>query len=139
MVVSAQHLATQVGVQVLKSGGNAVDAAVAVGYALAVVYPAAGNLGGGGFMTLRMADGRQTVIDFRETAPGRATQTLFLDAQGKVIPNLSTLGYLSAGVPGTVAGLELARAHFGTQSRPSLVEPAIVLAEKGFVLDAGDA
>ncbi len=139
MVVSAQHLATQVGVQVLKSGGNAVDAAVAVGYALAVVYPAAGNLGGGGFMTLRMANGRQTVIDFRETAPGRATKTMFLDDQGKVIPNLSTLGYLSAGVPGTVAGLEWARVHFGTQSRSSLVGPSIELAEKGFVLDAGDA
>ena len=139
MVVSAQHLATEVGVQVLKDGGNAVDAAVAVGYALAVVYPAAGNLGGGGFMTLRMADGRETVIDFRETAPARASQNMYLDSQGKVIPGLSTFGYLAAGVPGTVAGLELARTHYGTQDRAKLVGPAVALAEKGFVLDAGDA
>src|SRR5262249_36772522 len=90
MVVTAQAQATRIGVEVLKKGGNAVDAAVAVGYALAVVYPAAGNLGGGGFITLQLADGRKTFIDFRETAPLAATANMYLDAQGNVIPALST-------------------------------------------------
>src|SRR5450755_3025127 len=106
MVVSAQHLATMVGVDVLKNGGNAVDAAVAVGYTLAVVFPAAGNLGGGGFMTIRMADGRKTFIDFREKAPLAATADMYLDANGNVIPRLSSHGHLAVAVPGTVAGLE---------------------------------
>jgi gamma-glutamyltranspeptidase/glutathione hydrolase len=138
MVVTAQAQATRVGVGILEQGGNAIDAAVAVGYALAVVYPAAGNLGGGGFMTLRLADGRRTFIDFRETAPLAATAGMFLDAQGNVIPNLSSRGYLAAGIPGTVAGLEYIRAKFGTLSRQKLVAPAIRLAEKGFVLGQGD-
>jgi len=138
MVVTAQAHATRVGVDVLKQGGNAIDAAVAVGYALAVVYPAAGNLGGGGFMTLRLADGRKTFIDFRETAPLAATANMFLDAQGHVIPNLSSRGYLAAGVPGTVSGLEYVRAKYGTMPRQRLIAPAIQLAEKGFALEQGD-
>ena len=109
MVVSAQHLATEVGVNVLKHGGNAVDAAVAVGYTLAVVYPAAGNLGGGGFMTIRFADGRKTFLDFRERAPRAATRDMYLDKDGKVVDGLSTTGWLAVGVPGTVSGLEYAR------------------------------
>ncbi|MFY9326697.1 MAG: gamma-glutamyltransferase [Georgfuchsia sp.] len=138
MVVTAQHLATQVGIDVLKQGGNAVDAAVAVGYALAVVYPAAGNLGGGGFMTLRLADGRQTFIDFREKAPLAATADMYLDHDGNVIKGLSTRGYLAVAVPGTVAGLELAREKYGSLDRGALIKPAIRLAEQGFTLDQGD-
>lgn len=138
MVVSAQHLATRVGVDVLRAGGNAVDAAVAVGYALAVVYPAAGNLGGGGFMTLRLADGRERFIDFRERAPLAATPGMYLDAQGQPIRGASTRGHRAVAVPGTVAGLELARQRYGTQPRARLLAPAIALAERGFVLQRGD-
>jgi len=138
MVATAQHLATEVGVDVLRSGGNAVDAAVAVGYALAVVYPAAGNLGGGGFMTLHLADGREVFIDFRERAPLAAHADMFLDKDGNPDALRSTRGHLAVGVPGTVAGLELAREKYGTVARKRLVAPAIELAEKGFVLDAGD-
>ncbi len=138
MVVSAQHLATQVGVQVLQRGGNAVDAAVAVGYALAVVYPAAGNLGGGGFMTLQLADGRKTFLDFREKAPLAAKADMYLDQNGQVIKGLSTVGHLAVGVPGSVSGLEYARAKYGTMSRGALMAPAIVLADRGFQLQQGD-
>ncbi|MEY2689005.1 MAG: hypothetical protein RL375_3203 [Pseudomonadota bacterium] len=138
MVVSAQHLASQVGVDVLQAGGNAVDAAVAVAYTLAVVYPAAGNLGGGGFMTLQLADGRKTFVDFRETAPLAATPGMYLGADGRVVPGLSTRGHLAVGVPGTVAGLEAALQRYGSRPRASLMAPAIQLAEQGFVLEAGD-
>jgi gamma-glutamyltranspeptidase/glutathione hydrolase len=138
MVVTAQRHATQVGVDVLKRGGNAIDAAVAVGYALAVTYPAAGNLGGGGFMTLHLADGRQTFIEFREKAPLAATADMYLDPQGKVIPGRSTRGHLAVAVPGTVAGLEYAREKYGTLKRATLVAPAIALARKGYVLEQGD-
>lgn len=138
MVVTAHHLATRIGVQVLKQGGNAVDAAVAVGYALAVVYPAAGNLGGGGFMTLHLADGRKTFLDFREKAPLAATPHMYLDDKGHVIPGLSTKSHLAVAVPGTVDGLERALAQYGTRPRSDLIAPAIALAEKGFVLDQGD-
>ncbi len=138
MVVSAQHLATRVGVQVLKDGGNAIDAAVAVGYALAVVYPAAGNLGGGGFMTVQLADGRKTFLDFREKAPLASTANMYLDKDGNVIKGLSTLGHLAVGVPGTVAGLEVAREKYGTMKRADLLLPAIALADKGFKLEQGD-
>ena len=138
MVVTAQAYATRIGVEVLKKGGNAVDAAVAVGYALAVVYPAAGNLGGGGFMTLQLADGRKTFIDFRETAPLAATATLYLDRDGNVVPELSTRGHLAVAVPGTVAGLEFAREKYGTRSRAALLAPAIRLAENGYALSQGD-
>src|SRR6478735_5267640 len=138
MVVTAQQYATRIGVDVLKQGGNAVDAAVAVGYALAVVYPAAGNLGGGGFVTLRLADGRKTFIDFRETAPLAATANMYLDASGNVVPNLSSRGHLAVGVPGTVAGLEYLREKYGTVPRARLIAPAIKLAAQGFVLEQGD-
>ncbi|WP_298241599.1 gamma-glutamyltransferase [uncultured Bradyrhizobium sp.] len=138
MVVSAQHLATQVGVDVLKRGGNAVDAAVAVGYALAVVYPAAGNLGGGGFMTIQLADGRKTFLDFRETAPKAATANMYLDKDGNVIKGISTKGHLAVGVPGSVSGMEYAREKYGTMKRADLLAPAIQFAEQGFVLDQGD-
>ena len=138
MVVAAQHLATKVGVDVLKRGGNAVDAAVAVGYALAVVYPAAGNLGGGGFMTLQLADGRKTFLDFREKAPLAATPNMYLDKDGNVIKGLSTHGHLAVGVPGSVSGLEWAREKYGTLKRQELLAPSITLADQGFVLDQGD-
>jgi gamma-glutamyltranspeptidase/glutathione hydrolase len=138
MVVTAHQLATKVGVEVLKSGGNAVDAAVAVGYAMAVVYPAAGNLGGGGFMTIQFADGRKTFLDFREAAPLAATRDMYLDSAGNVIKGASTKGHLAVGVPGSVAGLEYARAKYGTRSRGVLMAPAIRYAERGFVLDDGD-
>ncbi len=138
MVVTAHQYATRVGVQVLRKGGNAVDAAVAVGYALAVVYPAAGNIGGGGFMTIALADGRKKFIDFREKAPLAASADMYLDTAGNLIPNLSADGYLSAAVPGTVAGLELAREKYGKLNRQTLIAPAISLARNGFVLDQGD-
>jgi gamma-glutamyltranspeptidase / glutathione hydrolase len=139
MVVTAQHLASQVGVDILKRGGSAIDAAVAVGYALAVVYPAAGNLGGGGFMTIRFADGRKTFLDFREKAPHAASRNMYLDKNGKIIKGLTTLGWLAVGVPGTVSGLEYARKKYGTMNRAALIEPAIELAEDGFILEQGDA
>ncbi|MBC7730322.1 MAG: gamma-glutamyltransferase [Bacteriovorax sp.] len=138
MVVTAQHLATHVGVDVLREGGNAVDAAVAVGYALAVVYPAAGNLGGGGFMTIQLADGRKTFLDFREKAPLAARANMYLDAGGNVIEGASTNGHLAVGVPGTVSGMELALARYGTMKRAALMAPAIRYAQDGFVLDQGD-
>ena len=138
MVVTAQHYASQVGVDVLKRGGNAIDAAVAVGYALAVVYPAAGNLGGGGFATIRFADGRSTFIDFRERAPHAASANMYLDASGNVTKGATTKGYLAAGVPGSVAGLEYMREKYGTKKRAELMAPAIAFAERGFVLDQGD-
>lgn len=138
MVVTAQHLATHVGVDVLKDGGNAVDAAVAVGYALAVVYPAAGNLGGGGFMTIQLADGRKTFLDFREKAPQAATANMYLDKDGNVVPDLSTKGYLAVGVPGTVSGMELALKKYGTMKRATVIAPAIKYAEDGFLLEQGD-
>jgi gamma-glutamyltranspeptidase/glutathione hydrolase len=138
MVVTAQHLASHVGIDVLKNGGNAVDAAVAVGYALAVVYPAAGNLGGGGFMTIQLADGRKTFLDFREKAPLAATADMYLDKEGNVIPDLSTRGHLAVGVPGTVSGMELALQKYGTKPRKEVIAPAIKLAEDGFVLEQGD-
>src|SRR6476661_10248797 len=138
MVVTAQHLASKVGVDVLKKGGNAIDAAVAVGYALAVVYPAAGNLGGGGFMTIPLADGRQTFIDFREKAPLAATADMYLDKDGNVIKGASTGGHLAVGVPGTVAGMQHALATYGTLKRGEVIAPAIALADRGFVLEQGD-
>jgi len=138
MVVSAQHLASTIGVDILKKGGNAIDAAVAVGYALAVVYPAAGNLGGGGFMTLALADGRKTFLDFREKAPLAATANMYLDAEGNVIPSLSTHGHLAVAVPGTVAGMEMALKKYGSMKRTEIMAPAIALAQHGFVLDHGD-
>jgi len=139
MVVTAQHEASEAGLRILQAGGNAVDAAVAVGYTLAVVYPAAGNLGGGGFMTIQLADGRRTFIDFREKAPLAATANMYLDAAGNVIKGSTTTGHLAVAVPGSVAGLEAALTKFGTMRRAQLIGPAIRFAEQGFVLDQGDA
>ncbi|MDQ2909146.1 MAG: gamma-glutamyltransferase [Candidatus Eremiobacteraeota bacterium] len=138
-VSTDQRLATEEGVRVLRAGGNAIDAAVAIGYTLAVTYPAAGNLGGGGFMLVRLANGRAHFIDFRETAPAAATATMYLDAAGNVVPGRSTIGPLSAGVPGSVAGLEYAREHFGTRSRADLMDTAIADAQRGFRLTEADA
>ena len=138
MVVSAQHLASDVGAAVLRRGGNAVDAAVAMGYALAVTHPCCGNLGGGGFMLIHLAGGRDTFINFREKAPLGAQADMFLDAAGEPDPSASVNGYLAAGVPGTVMGLETARQRYGTLPRATLIAPAIELAERGFVLEAGD-
>ncbi|MBC3379348.1 gamma-glutamyltransferase [Serratia fonticola] len=138
MVVTSQHLASQVGVDILKRGGNAVDAAVAVGYAQAVVNPCCGNIGGGGFMTLHLADGTDTFINFRETAPAAASADMYLDAQGKVKKDASLYGYLAAGVPGTVLGMETARKKYGKLSREQVMEPAIRLAREGFILTRAD-
>lgn len=138
MVVTAQHLATQVGVDILKQGGNAVDAAVAVGYTLAVVHPCCGNIGGGGFMVLHLAEGKTMFLDFREKAPLKATPTLFQDTEGNVVKGRSTHSYLGVGVPGTVMGLNTALATYGSMSRKQVMTPAIKLAREGFVLTAGD-
>jgi gamma-glutamyltranspeptidase/glutathione hydrolase len=138
MVVTSQHLASDVGAAILRQGGNAVDAAVAVGYALAVTHPCCGNLGGGGFMTIHLADGRNVFINFREKAPSAARAEMFLDAQGNVVGNKSVDGYLAVGVPGTVMGLETARQKFGTLPRATLIAPSITLAEQGFILTRGD-
>ncbi len=139
MVVTEQHDATAAGVDVLKRGGNAVDAAIAVAYALAVVDPCCGNIGGGGFMLVRMHDGRERFIDFREKAPARATPRMYLDRNGDVVKGESTKGYLAAGVPGTVMGLERAREEFATMPRGTLMRAAIDLAQNGFVVRPGDA
>jgi len=139
MVVSAQHYASEVGAGILAEGGNAIDAAVAVGYALAVVDPCCGNIGGGGFMTIRLKDGRETFINFRETAPGAATAGMYLDTAGNPIDELSRRGYRAAGVPGTVMGLERAGTEYGRLARAALIAPAITLAREGYVLSRADA
>ncbi|HXG38172.1 MAG TPA: gamma-glutamyltransferase [Bacteroidota bacterium] len=134
MVVSSHFLASQVGVEVLKKGGNAVDAAVATGLALAVVLPGAGNIGGGGFMIVFTKDGKVTAFDFREKAPAAAHERMYVDSAGNYIRNLNHDGYLAVGVPGTVAGFDLALKRFGTKSWKELTEPAVRLAEKGFAV-----
>jgi gamma-glutamyltranspeptidase/glutathione hydrolase len=144
MVVAVQHDAADAGVSVLKQGGNAVDAAVATGFALAVTFPRAGNLGGGGFMLIRMKQhGKRPAeahfLDFRERAPGAATADMYLDAQGKVVPGLSTQGYKAIGVPGSVAGLVYAQKHFGKLTLAQDMAPAIRLAQEGFVLSSLEA
>ncbi|MGS1030711.1 gamma-glutamyltransferase [Burkholderia glumae] len=138
MVVSSQHLASEIGVQILKQGGNAVDAAVAVGYAQAVTNPCCGNIGGGGFMTLHLADGRDRFIDFREKAPAGASANMYLDEAGNVRKGASLYGYLAVGVPGTVAGLNLAERKYGRLTLRQVMAPAIRLARDGFVLTRGD-
>ncbi len=138
MVVSSQHLASEVGAAILRQGGNAIDAAVAVGYALAVTHPCCGNLGGGGFMLIHFADGKNTFINFREKAPLAARADMFLDAAGTVVGSRSLDGYLAVGVPGTVMGLETARQKYGTLPRATLIAPAVRLAEEGFLLTRGD-
>ncbi len=143
MVVSIHHDASDAGVEILKHGGNAVDAAVAVGFALAVVYPAAGNIGGGGFMLIRTHTGPNQVqthfLDYREMAPAAATANMYLDAHGNIIPGASITGYQASGVPGTVAGLCYAQKHFGKLSLAADMAPAIRLATDGFVLSADEA
>jgi gamma-glutamyltranspeptidase/glutathione hydrolase len=139
MVVSAHPLASHVGVGILRKGGNAVDAAIATQFALAVVYPSAGNIGGGGFMVLRLKDGTATTLDYREQAPAAASDTMYLDENGDAIPALSERGHLAAGVPGTVAGLVEAHSKYGSMSWTELVQPAIDLALNGFVLTQKEA
>ncbi|MBM4194345.1 MAG: gamma-glutamyltransferase [Gemmatimonadetes bacterium] len=136
MVVSMSRVASEAGVEILKAGGNAVDAAVATGFALAVSYPAAGNIGGGGFMTIRLADGRTTTIDYREVAPAAASRDMYLGPDGK-LTNKSTVGYLASGVPGSVAGMAEALAKYGKLPLAKVMEPAIRLARDGFVIDSG--
>ncbi len=131
MVVAQEPLAANVGVTVLKNGGNAVDAAVAVGFALAVTHPFAGNIGGGGFMLIRLADGRTTFIDFRERAPEKASHNMYLDANGKLTRD-SVEGWRAPGVPGTVRGFELAQSKYGRKKWAEDMQPAIDLASNGF-------
>jgi gamma-glutamyltranspeptidase/glutathione hydrolase len=138
MVVTSQHLASDIGAAVLKRGGNAVDAAVAVGYALAVTHPCCGNIGGGGFMLIHLKDGKDAFINFRETAPLAASADMYLDAKGEPIADKSLNGWLAVGTPGTVLGLETAREEYGTMPRAVLIAPAIALAEKGFVLQESE-
>ncbi len=138
MVVTAQHLATEVGVKILKEGGNAVDAAVAVGYALAVVQPCCGNIGGGGFMVIHLAGGKNVFLDFREKAPLKARPALYRNASGNVIHGLSTKTFLGVGVPGSVMGLNAALHRYGTMPLARVMAPAIELARNGFVLEQGD-
>ncbi len=138
MVVARETHATQVGLRTLQSGGNAVDAAVAVGFALAVTHSSAGNLGGGGFMLLRLADGRTTFVDFRECAPAAASRNMYLDASGKPTQD-SLVGYRASGVPGTPRGLEYAWKKYGKKAWADLVRPAVELAAKGFPLSYAQA
>ena len=139
IVVSVQELASRVGVEVMQSGGNAVDAAVATGFALAVVHPPAGNIGGGGFMLVRMADGQTHFLDYREKAPAAATRDMYLDTQGNVIAGASEIGYKAIGVPGSVAGLTYAEQHWGKLSLKQVMAPAIKLAREGYALTWGEA
>ncbi len=139
MVVTVHALASQVGVDIMQAGGNAVDAAVATGFALAVVHPPAGNIGGGGFMLIRMADGKTHFLDYREKAPAAATRDMYLDAQGNVIPRASEIGYKSIGVPGSVAGLVYAEQKYGKLTLKQVMAPAIKLARDGYVLTWGEA
>jgi gamma-glutamyltranspeptidase / glutathione hydrolase len=138
MIVTSQHIASAVGAGILAAGGNAIDAAVAVGYALAVVEPCCGNIGGGGFMTIHLADGRDTFINFRETAPAAATGGMYLDADGQPVADLSRYGWRATGVPGTVMGLDRSLAEYGRLPRAAVMAPAIALARDGFVLSRAD-
>jgi gamma-glutamyltranspeptidase/glutathione hydrolase len=139
MVVSVHHLASDAGLEVLRAGGNAVDAAVATAFALAVVHPMAGNIGGGGFLLLRQNDGSSTFIDFREKAPLAATENMYLDAQGDVIPHASLIGYLSIATPGSVAGLVYSLHRYGRLPLERVIASAVKFAAQGFVLSAEEA
>src|SRR5947199_2634199 len=132
MVVTDEELASQAGVEILKRGGNEVDAAVATAFAIAVVEPAAGNIGGGGFMLIRLADGKTTFLDYRETAPGKATRDMYIGRDGKLDAEASVIGYRSVAVPGTVAGLALALKTCGSLKLADVMAPAILLAQNGF-------
>ncbi len=135
MVSSNSELASAAGVEILKAGGNAMDAAVATGFALAVTYPFAGNIGGGGFMVIRMADGRTAALDYREIAPLASTRDMYVDSTGK-LTNKSIIGHLASGVPGAVAGMDAALQRFGTMSLAQVMAPAIRLARDGFAVDS---
>ena len=139
MVASVQPDASDAGVEIMKAGGNAVDAAVAVGFALAVTHPEAGNLGGGGFMLFRRPDGEVHFLDYREKAPAKATADMYLDKDGNVVQDMSTIGYRAIAVPSSVAGLAYAEKHWGKLTLPQVMEPAIRLARDGFVLDYSTA
>ena len=134
IVVSVHELASRAGVEIMQAGGNAVDAAVATGFALAVVHPQAGNIGGGGFMLIRMADGKAHFIDYREKAPAAATRDMYLDAQGNVIEDASEYGYKAIGVPGSVAGMVYAEKKYGKLTLKQVMAPAIQLARDGYAL-----
>ena len=138
MVATSQHLASEIGAQILRQGGNAIDAAVAIGYAEAVVNPCCGNIGGGGFMVLHLADGRDVFVNFREMAPGAATETMYLDANGEVVKGASLSGYKAAAVPGTVLGFDTVLKEYGSLPRAAVMAPAIKLARDGFVLTRAD-
>jgi gamma-glutamyltranspeptidase/glutathione hydrolase len=133
-VVSVHELGSRAGADILRAGGNAVDAAVATGFALAVVYPQAGNLGGGGFMLVRLADGRTHFVDYREKAPAAATANMYLDAQGNVVENASLIGYKAVGVPGSVAGMVYAEKAYGKLTLDQVMAPAVKLAQDGYPL-----
>jgi gamma-glutamyltranspeptidase/glutathione hydrolase len=139
IVVSVHELGSRAGVEILRAGGNAIDAAVATGFALAVVYPQAGNLGGGGFMLIRLADGRTHFVDYREKAPAAATASMYLDGQGNVIENASLVGYKAIGVPGSVAGMVYAEKAYGKLTISQVMAPAIKLARDGYPLAWQDA
>src|SRR6478752_8200094 len=134
MVISTSAPASDAGAAILKKGGNAIDAAVATAFALAVTHPSAGNIGGGGFMVIRPAKGAPITIDYRERAPLKSTKTMYLDSTGKIVRERTATGYLAPGVPGTVRGLALAHAKFGKLPWKDLVLPAVELADRGFVL-----
>src|SRR4029077_13102235 len=139
IVVSVHELASRAGVEIMQAGGNAVDAAVATGFALAVVHPPAGNLGGGGFMLVRMADGKAQFLGYREKAPAAAKRDMYLDAQGNVIEGASEYGYKSIGVPGSVAGMVYAEQKYGKLTLKQVMAPAIRLAREGYALSWGEA
>src|SRR5437879_9196233 len=134
IVVSVHELASRAGVEAMQAGGNAVEAAVSTGFALAVVHPPAGNLGGGGFMLIRMADGKVHFLDYREKAPAAATPGMYLDAQGNVIEDASVVGYKAIGVPGSVAGMVYAEQNYGKLTLKQVIAPAIRLARDGYAL-----
>src|SRR6202521_2837545 len=139
IVVSVHELASRAGVEIMQAGGNAIDAAVATGFVLAVVHPLAGNLGGGGFMLIRLADGRAHFVDYREKAPAAATANMYLDAQGNVVENASLVGYKAIGVPGSVAGMVYAEKEYGRLTLAQVIAPAIKLARDGYPLAWQDA
>src|SRR3977135_233457 len=132
MVATDEALGSQAGVEIMKRGGNAVDAAVAVAFALAVVEPAAGNIGGGGFMLIRLANGKTAFLDYREVAPGKATRDMYIGKDGKLDAEASVIGYKSVAVPGTVAGLTLALKTYGSMKLADVMAPALLPAENGF-------
>ena len=134
LVVSSSDIASDLGAAVLARGGNAVDAAVATAFAMAVTYPFAGNIGGGGFMIVRLPNGAATTIDYREVAPGKSTPTMYLGADGNIVRSLTAAGYLAPGVPGTVRGMALAHKKFGKLPWKDVVMPAAELAAQGFVM-----